>query len=92
MQWTVAHSKVPVIASGDNDVEAGALFSIIVSDRRWGEQTGSMVAKILDGTPVDAIPIESVVKGALHINTKTARKYDIAVPYDLLSVTEKVYD
>lgn len=92
VQWTVDHSKVPVIAATQRDVKAGALFSVVIAERELGMQIGSMSRKILDGTPVSDIPIEKVKKGAFVFNVKTAKKYNLEIPYEILSVAEKVYE
>jgi ABC-type uncharacterized transport system substrate-binding protein len=90
--WTVANAKVPVIGVNEYDVRYGALFSIVTSDAQWGRQAVAMAKKIMDGTPVSAIPMESVTKGSLLINAKTAEKLGIEIPYEILESAEKVYE
>lgn len=92
MKWTVEHSSVPVVAGEGVGVEYGALYTILVSPKAWGIQTGQMVLKILNGTPIKDLPVETVKKGALIINAKTALKYKMDIPYDILSSAEKVIE
>ena len=92
IKWTVDNSKVPVVAATGEDVEAGALYTILTSEKEWGKQTGMMVLKYLGGTPIDKLPVETVKKGALIINGKTAVKYKIDFPYEILSAAEKVIE
>jgi hypothetical protein len=91
-RWTVENSKVPVIAATEVDTEAGALFSIITSPKQNGTQAASIALKILAGTPPSEIPVQSASKGSLVINAKTAQKYNIDIPYEVLSSAEKVYE
>lgn len=91
-RWTVDNSKVPVIAATDVDTKAGALLAILNDEGRWGQQAGEMAAKILTGTPVSQLPIETMQKGALVINVKTAKKYGLNVPYEILSAAKEIFE
>ncbi len=92
VKWTVANAKMPVVAATGEDVEAGALYTILTSDKEWGKQTGAMVLKYLSGTPIAEIPVETVKKGALVINSKTAMQYKIDIPYEILTAAEKIIE
>ncbi len=92
VKWTVANSKVPVVAAVGEDVDAGALYTILTSEKAWGAQVGALVLKIVGGTPAAEIPIETVSKGALIINSKTALQYKIDIPYDILSIAERIVE
>jgi ABC-type uncharacterized transport system substrate-binding protein len=90
--WTVSNATVPVIASNEEDTRSGALFSIVADVKGWGSQASEMVLKVLAGTPIAQIPMETVTKGALLINAKTASKMGVEIPYEILSTAEKVYE
>ncbi|MBA3029881.1 MAG: hypothetical protein FP816_13900 [Desulfobacteraceae bacterium] len=90
--WTVANSMVPVIASNEEDTENGALFSVVTSTKHWGIQATEMTLKILAGTPVEQIPMETVNKGALLVNAKTAAKMGVEIPYEILSTADAVFE
>jgi len=92
IKWTVDNAKVPVIAATGEDVRSGALYTILTSEKEWGKQTGMMVLKFLGGAPIDKLPVETVKKGALIINGKTAVKYQIDFPYEILSAAEQVIE
>lgn len=92
VKWTVANCKVPVVAATGEDVEAGALYTILTSEKEWGRQSGGLVLKYLSGTPIANLPVETVKKGALVINGKTAVQYKLDIPYDILSSAEKVIE
>ena len=89
--WTVENSKVPVVAATDLDTSAGALFAILNDERKWGQQAGEMAVRILSGTPISEMPVESMREGALVINSKTAQKYRIDIPYEVLSSAAEIY-
>ncbi|MBU4270203.1 MAG: hypothetical protein L6301_00765 [Desulfobacteraceae bacterium] len=91
-RWTVDHSKVPVFAATDADTEAGAVFAIVIDERLWGMQSGAMALKILKGTPITEISPQFMEKGALVININTVIKYELDVPYEILSVAREVYE
>ena len=90
--WTLENTKVPFFASNSYDVRYGALFSIVTSDAQWGRQAVEMVKKIHAGTPVSEIPMETVTKGSLLVNAKTAEKMQIDIPYEILETAEQVYE
>ena len=91
VRWTVDNATVPVIAATRDDVKYGALLSIVSSDKDIGLTTAQTALKILGGTKPSDIPYVSSTKGALMINTGTARKYGVDIPKDVLS-TAKSYD
>ncbi|MBU1169848.1 MAG: hypothetical protein KKD44_09835 [Proteobacteria bacterium] len=90
--WTVEHAKVPVIAASETDVEAGALYAIVTSERTIGNMAAESAIKILNGAKLADVPYVTTTKGKLVINVKTANKYKIEIPYDILSSAEKIYE
>ena len=92
VKWTVENSKVPVIAVNEYDTRYGALFSIVTSEKAWGNQAVEMAKKILVGKPVASLPMETVQKGNLLINAKTAEKLKIEIPYEILESADHVYE
>ncbi|MBA3029213.1 MAG: hypothetical protein FP816_10445 [Desulfobacteraceae bacterium] len=92
VQWTVANAKVPVVGANEEAAKDGALFVIVTSEEKWGEQVGTMVLKTLSGTPVKDIPMETVMKGKLLINAKTAIDKKIEIPYEILNSADHIYE
>ena len=92
VQWTVANAKVPVVAASEEAARDGALFAIVTSEELWGKQVGNMVVKILKGTPVAEIPMETVMNGKLLINGKTAVSKNIDIPYEIISSADHVFE
>ena len=89
--WTVENAKVPVIAASEVDVEAGALFSIVTSENAMGKMAAESAIDILKGAEPSQV-YKMSKKGKLVINAKTAKKYKVEFPYDILSTAEKIYE
>lgn len=83
-------ANVPMFGSEDSQVLRGALASVGLDYYKLGLQTGAMIAKILDGTPAQDIPIERLKEFKLTINTEVAEQLGVTIPEDLLEKAEKV--
>lgn len=70
-------AKVPLFASDPESVERGALAAYAYDQHAIGRQVGAMVAKILNGTKPNEIPIEEPKSLELTINPETASKLQI---------------
>ena len=92
VQWTVDHAKGIVVGATEDIAKEGALFSVVTSEGIWGRQMGDMVVKIINGTPVSDIPMETVSKGKLVINAKTAMDKNIDIPYEILNSADQVFE
>jgi len=91
-RWTVENAKVPVIGASEVDVKAGALFSIVTSEKAMGMKAAEVALKVLDGTAPKDIPYVASTKGKLVFNVKTAEQYKIDIPYEILSTAEAIYE
>ena len=91
-RWTVDNAKLPVIGASEVDVKAGALFSIVTSEKAIGMTAAELAIKVLDGTAPKDIPYVTSTKGKLVVNAKTAQKYKVEIPYDILSTAEAIYE
>ena len=89
--WTVENAKKPVFAATESDVEAGALLAIVTSEPAMGAMTAETAIEILNGAAPAQVYKQSK-KGKLVINAKTAQKYKVDIPYDILSTAEKIYE
>jgi ABC-type uncharacterized transport system substrate-binding protein len=92
IQWTVANATVPVVGADVKTTEAGALFSIVTSEKAIGLSAAETALKILGGTEPSSIPYVSSSTGKLVVNAKTAQKYKIDIPYEVLYTAEKIYE
>ena len=92
VRWTVDHAKGVVVGATEDIVRDGALFAVVTSEGIWGKQIADMVLKAVSGTPVSQIPMESIQKGKLVINAKSAMQKKIEIPFEILSSAEQVYE
>jgi len=92
IRWTVDNAKVPVVGATEDAARDGALFSVVTSEGIWGKQMADMVIKIIKGTPVSDIPMETVSKGKLLINAKTATEKKIEIPYEILNSADHIFE
>lgn len=81
---------VPLFGSEDQQVLNGALASAGIDYYNLGQQTGAMIAKILEGTPAKDIPIEALEDAQIFVNTEVAEQMGITIPEDVLSQAEQV--
>lgn len=82
--------RLPLFGISRPYVEAGALMALTCDYEGLGWQAGRLVARILDGTPPGAIPIEGPQVVHHVINPRTASKIGVEIPPDLLRRAQKV--
>lgn len=70
----------PIIGAVEKYVTDGALATDGIDNYQIGYQTGLMAAKILNGTSVDALPIETINQTECLISKKTAERFQIEIP------------
>ncbi len=75
----------PIIGAVEKYVTDGALATDGINNYQIGYQTGLMAAKVLNGTSVDALPIETIEKTECLISKKTAERFNVQVPEALKS-------
>lgn len=75
----------PIIGAVEKYVTDGALATDGIDNYQIGYQTGLMAAKILNGTDINQLPIETLEKTELIISKKVADRYQIAIPEALKS-------
>jgi putative ABC transport system substrate-binding protein len=81
---------IPVFVSDTDAVQLGALAALGPNQREVGRQTGRLIAKILDGTPPDALPPEGVERMELFLNLSTARRLGLTVDKRLVKRAKEV--
>lgn len=79
IQTAQKHNK-PVYVSDTDVVENGAIAALGPNQFEIGRQTGRMIAKVLEGTEVNTIPIEFPEKNDLIINLDAASKVNLTIP------------
>jgi putative ABC transport system substrate-binding protein len=78
-------NKIPVFCADPESVGRGCLAAVAHSQYGLGRQTGKMVAKVLKGTEIQALPMEKPrIKADLSINKNTAKDLNISLPESVL--------
>jgi ABC-type uncharacterized transport system substrate-binding protein len=90
-KWTVDNAKVPVIAAVESDVEGGGLLAVVTSEHTTGKMAAETAIDILNGAAPSQVYKQSK-KGKLVINVKTAQKYKLNIPYEILSTAERLIE
>ena len=70
----------PIIGAVEKYVTDGALATDGIDNYQIGYQTGLMAAKVLNGTAVDALPIETIDQTECLISKKVADRFKIQIP------------
>lgn len=78
----------PIIGSEEEQVKNGALAAEGIDYYNLGMQTGAMIAKILEGSAAEEIPVESMKESKLTINKAVADKLEITIPDNLMERAE----
>ena len=86
-----ADNKIPVVVCDVDSVQRGALAAYGMNNVQMGNKAGVMAAKILNGTPVSQIPVETATDYELQINQSAAKAMGVTVPEALLAKATKVY-
>jgi putative ABC transport system substrate-binding protein len=82
--------KIPAMAEVSGMAEKGALLALAPSPSEQGEMAAGIVARILKGTPVSSIGIESARKIDMVLNLKAANSLSLKVPFEVLNAATKV--
>lgn len=75
--------NIPIIGSVEKYVTDGALATDGINNYQIGYQTGLMAAKVLKGTSVDDLPIETIEKTELIISESAAKRFNVEIPSHL---------
>ncbi|MCR5078829.1 MAG: ABC transporter substrate-binding protein [Bacilli bacterium] len=74
-----------IIAACDTGMVSGSTIAMGVDYYECGVQAGKMAIKVLEGTAISSIPVESCDKDALVINKTLATSLGITIPESLLN-------
>ena len=78
-------AKLPIYTGADSMVIDGGFSTIGVDYVQLGKQTALMAVKVLEGTPVSEVPVETLTNFSTTINTSTAEAIGVTIPSDLLA-------
>ncbi len=84
-------NKIPFVGLSQSWVKAGAYYALDRNYQDIGVQCGEMVSKILAGITVDSIEPSYPRQNTYSLNTKTAKKMNIAIEPSLIENAVKVY-
>ncbi len=85
-----AQKRLPIIASSDSYVRAGALMSYSPDRSEQLRRAATYVDKILKGANPADLPVERSMKFELIINLKTAKQIGLTIPQEVLFRADKV--
>ncbi len=83
MEWTVAHSSIPIIGFFIFSVDDGALCGYAESGVEHGLRAGQMVLEIAKDAPGGRLEVVTALDGHSMLNMNTAKKLGIHVPEGL---------
>ena len=87
------NKKIPVISADGESVKRGATATYGLNYEKLGEQTAAMAVKLLKGEAKAAtMPVETITKVELYVNTTAAEKIGLEIPADLLSSAVQTYN
>jgi putative tryptophan/tyrosine transport system substrate-binding protein len=83
-------SRLPVIYSGREYIEAGGLISYGVSITDLDRRAATYVDKILKGAKPADLPVEQPIKFEFIVNLRAARQIGLAIPPNVLARADRV--
>ncbi len=83
-------AKIPVYVGADSMVMDGGFATVGIEYTNLGKQTAVMADKILSGTPVSEIPVETLNNFGTIINEDTAAALGVNIPEDLVKTAQMV--
>lgn len=86
----IASNQIPVITQRAGAADIGAFMVLETSSEEQGTKLAEMAAQILAGKSTDDLPMHKPHKVAFVVNMKVAKKYNIKVPFQTLSVASRV--
>ncbi|MBC8584709.1 ABC transporter substrate-binding protein [Youxingia wuxianensis] len=78
-------AKLPVYTGADSMVIDGGFATVGIDYTVLGQQTAQMAVKVLEGTPISEIPVETLTNFGTVINKTTAEAIGVTLPEDVLS-------
>ncbi|WP_312641772.1 ABC transporter substrate-binding protein [Hydrogenoanaerobacterium sp.] len=83
-------AKMPVYVGADSMVMDGGFATVGIEYTNLGKQTAAMADKILSGTPISEIPVETLNNFGTIINEDTAAELGITIPEDIKATAQIV--
>jgi len=83
MAWTAQHTTVPTLGFFEFGVRDGLLCGVVESGNEHGTRAAAYALQILQGTPVEALPITKATVGTTMFNRATAACLGLELPETL---------
>ena len=83
-------NEIPVFCADPESVKQGCLAAVTHSQYGLGRQAGKMVAKVLKGTDIEKLPIETPAEVELSLNQDTAKALNITFPEAVLARAQHI--
>ncbi len=83
MKWTAENATVPTLGFFAFSAPDGMLCALAESGHEHGQLAAQYALKIMNGTPVNQLPIIKASQGTAMINLKTAKKLKLNIPANL---------
>jgi putative ABC transport system substrate-binding protein len=92
MTVMIAHSRMtPVLAFSSKPVKDGALGGFVADDHKLGRMLAdSMVDVLKNGKSISDVPVKQDPKPVFYVNTKTAKRLGIEIPFHVLALSRLV--
>jgi len=84
MDWSVANSKIPLVALLSFGIEDGLLCGVVESAMEHGYEAGKIALSLLNGECAGNIPVKTAEKGQAMLNLNTARRLGLDVPSSVI--------
>ncbi|MBN2559929.1 MAG: hypothetical protein JXQ75_03240 [Phycisphaerae bacterium] len=90
MEWTIAHSTLPIVGFFIFTVDDGALCGLVESGVEHGFRAGRIALDVLKGKTAGSIPIVTALEGQSMLNLATAHRLGITIPANVIQGTDIV--
>ena len=71
---TAQDAQIAVFASDPESVKKGALAALANDQENVGRATGRMAVRVLEGVPLESLPVQQLEHAKIYINLKTKQK------------------
>lgn len=87
-------ARIPVFTCMPGNAKKGTLFDIGANHYEIGKSIGRLAARVLDGEPIDRLPVEIAISPKLFLNRLAARDLqgEWVFPADVLEAADSVID
>ena len=75
--------QVPIYTGADSMVLDGGFATVGIDYTKLGAQTAEMADKILTGTPISQLPVETLSEFGTYINPDTAQQIGVEIPQEI---------